>query len=116
MISVLKENYYGIYRVSLDTEKAQHILMPAYMKNNEDEENFTVLFSKYASESVDPDYHRAVMSFLNYDVIRRQLAEGMTPRIRYKKNNGEAVILSVYKLGDADSKISDTLWVFAKEQ
>ncbi len=112
MLSVLKENYNGIYRVSLDTDKASRILMPAYLKYNENEDHFSKLFSKYVAESVDPDYHRAVMSFLNYDAIKHQLMEGTVPKINYKKNDGEAVVLSVYSLGDL---VSETLWVFAKE-
>ena len=79
------------------------------------EEHFSNLVSRYVSESVEPDYHRAVTSFLNYDVIRRQLAEGKTPKIRYKKNNGETVVLSVYKLGEGTEVVNETLWVFAKE-
>ncbi len=115
MLSILKENYNGIYRVSLDTDKARRILMPAYLNYNENEEHFSNLFSKYVAESVESDYHRAVMSFLNYDAIRQQLLEGKTPKITYKKNNGEAVVLSVYKLGNSENSVSDTLWVFAKE-
>ncbi len=114
MLSILQENYNGIYRVSLDTDKARRILMPAYLKYNEDEEHFSNLFSKYVSELVEPDYHRAVLSFLNYEAVKNQLAEGKTPKIRYKKNDGEIVTLSVYKLCDAEAQLSDTLWVFAK--
>lgn len=113
MLSVLKENYNGIYRVSLDTDKARHILMPAYLGYNENEEHFSSLFSKYVSEWVDPDYHRSVMSFLNYEAIIHQLAEDKTPKITFKKNNGESVVLSVYKLSDTDTVVN-TLWVFAK--
>ena len=115
MLSVLKENYNGIYRVSLDTDRARRILMPAYLKYNENEDHYSNLFSKYVAESVDPDYHRAVMSFLNYEAVKRQLTEGKIPKITYRKNNGETVVLSVYKLGDADNSVSDTLWVFAKK-
>ena len=116
MLSVLKENYNGIYRVSLVTDKARRILMPAYLKYNEDEEHFSKLFSKYVDEMVEPDYHRAVLSFFNYDVLKNQLLKGKTPKITYKKNNGETVILSVYKLSGADDGVFDTLWVFAKER
>ncbi len=115
MLSVLKENYNGIYRVSLDTDKARRILMPAYLKYNENEDNFSSLFSKYVAESVEPDYHRAVLSFLNYEAIKRQLLEGKTPKITYKKHNGETVVLSVYKLCEEIESVSDTLWVFAKK-
>lgn len=115
MISVLKEHYNGIYRVSLDNDSAHRILMPSYLSYNEDEENFSKLLTKYVDDIVSPDFHRGVMSFLNYDAIKRQLSEGKTPSITYKKVNGETVILSVYKLADNKNDVKDTLWVFAKD-
>ena len=114
ILSVLKEHYNGIYRVSLDTDKARRILMPAYLNYNEEEEHFSKLLSKYIENTVAPDFHRAIMSFLNYDAIRRQLLEGKTPKITYKKTDGETVVLSVYKLSDEEGIIDDTLWVFSK--
>lgn len=113
LLSVLKENYNGIYRVSLDKDEARRILMPSYLGYNENEEHFSSLFSKYVSDWVQPDYHRSVMSFLNYEALEHQLSENKTPKITFKKNNGESVVLSVYKLGDSD-KVVNTLWVFAK--
>ena len=115
MISVLKEHYNGIYRVSLENDSAHRILMPSYLGYNEDENNFSKLLAKYIDEIVHSDYHRAVMSFLNYDAIRRQIAVGKTPSITYKKVNGETVILSVYNLTDDKDNVKDTLWVFARE-
>ena len=115
MLSILKENYNGIYRVSLDADKAKRVLMPAYLKYNETEENFSQLFAKYVSESAESDYHRSLLSFRNYDALKQQLAEGRTPRISYKKLNGENVTLSVYKLCDSGDSVSDTLWIFAKK-
>jgi len=115
ILSILNENYNGIYRVSLDTDRARRILMPAYLNYNEREEHYSSLFSRYVSEMVDPDYHRALMSFMNYSVIRRQLEDGEIPKIRYKKSNGETVVLSVYKLCEPKQEVSDTLWVFAKD-
>lgn len=115
MISVLKEHYNGIYRVSLVNNTARRILVPAYLGYNEDEKNFSELLTKYIDEVVHPDFHRAVSSFLNYDAVRSQLTKGNIPRISYKKVNGENVILSVYKLDENDEDIKDTLWVFAKD-
>ena len=115
MISVMKEKYNGIYRVDLDTNKAHRILMPAYLGYNENEEHFSALLTKYIDDSVAPEFHRAMMSFLNYDALKRQLLEGKTPRITYKKTNGDTVVLSVYKLCNEDSAVSNTLWVFAKD-
>ena len=115
MISVLKEHYNGIYRVSLETDEAHRILMPSYLGYKEDEENFSKLLAKYINDNVHPDFHRAIMSFLNYDAIKRQIAEGKTPSITFKKVNGETVILSVYKLTDDQENTKETLWVFAKD-
>lgn len=114
MISVLKEHYNGIYRVSLDTDNAHRILMPAYLGYNENEEHFSKLLAKYIDEVVHPDFHRAVTSFLNYEAIKRHMAEGKIPKIRYKKANGETVILSVYSLEDSNENVNETLWVFKK--
>ena len=114
ILSILKENYNGIYRVSLDTNEARRILMPTYLNFKENEDNFSALFSKYVSESVDPDYHRAMMSFLNYEAIKHQLSEGKIPKITYKKNDDETMILSVYNLSKSAENVSDTIWVFAK--
>ena len=115
MISVLKEHYNGIYRVSLETNEAHRILMPSYLGYKEDEENFSKLLKKYINDSVHPDFHRAVMSFLNYDAIKRQISEGKTPSITYKKVNGETVILSVYPLTEDKENVKETLWVFARD-
>ena len=114
MITVLKEHYNGIYRVSLENDNAHRILMPAYLGYNEDEENFSKLLAKYIDEIVHPDFHRAVMSFLNYDAIKRHISQGKTPTITYKKVHGEMVTLSVYNLNDDKDNVKDTLWVFAK--
>lgn len=114
MISVMKEKYNGIYRVDLDTNKAHRILMPVYLGYNENEEHFSALLTKYIDDSVAPEFHRAMMSFLNYDALKRQLLEGKTPRITYKKTNGDSVVLSVYKLSDEDIAVNNTLWVFAR--
>jgi diguanylate cyclase (GGDEF)-like protein len=115
MISVLKEHYNGIYRVNLESDTAKRILMPSHLGYKENEENFSKHLAKYIDETVHTDFHRAVISFLNYDAIKRQFAEGKTPKITYKRVNGESVILTVYKLDATEELVNDTLWVFAKD-
>ncbi len=115
MISVLRENYNGIYRVDLATDTARRILMPSYLGYNEEENNFSKLLTKYIDEYVHPEFHRPVMTFLNYDAIRRHLAEGEIPSITFKKVNGETVVLSVYNLDHDKQNIENTLWFFAKK-
>ena len=115
MISVLKDHYNGIYRVSLDNDSAHRILMPSYLGYKENEENFSKLLTKYINDIVHPDYHRAVSSFLNFDAIKRQIAVGKTPSVTYQKMHGETVTLSIYNLSEDKDNINETLWVFAKE-
>ena len=115
MISVLKEHYNGIYRVSLETDNAHRILMPSYLGYREDEKNFSRLLAKYIDDMVHPDCHRAVTSFLNYDAIRKQISEGKIPSITYKKIHGETVTLSVYNMTDDKNNVKETLWVFSKD-
>jgi len=114
MITVLNEHYNGIYRVSLDTDDAHRILMPSYLGYNEDECNFSKLLTKYIDDIVHPDFRRAVMSFLNYDAIKRQISEGTTPSITYMKTDGEMVTLRVYNLTEDAQNATETLWIFAK--
>ena len=115
MLSILKESYNGIYRVSLDTDRARRILMPAYLKYNETEDHFSTLFANYVSEMAESDYHRALLTFQNYDALKQQLSEGKVPKVTYKKLNGELVTLSVHKLCDSDDSLSETLWIFSKK-
>lgn len=115
MLSILKESYNGIYCVSLDTDRARRLLMPAYLGYNETEEHFSKLYANYISESADPDYHRSLFSFQNYDALKQQLSEGKIPKITYKKLNGETVTLSVHKLSESDASVWETLWIFAKK-
>lgn len=115
MISILKDHYNGIYRVSLDTDNVHRILMPSYLGYDENEQSFSKKLTKYINDSVHPDYHRAVLSFLNYEAIRKQLSANKIPSITYRKTNGDTVILSVYKLSDENDAVRETLWVFAKD-
>lgn len=114
MISVLKEHYNGIYRVSLDSDSAHRILMPSYLGYKENEKHFSKLITRYVNDAVHPDFRRAVMSFLNFETIKSQIAEGETPAITYKKSQGDTVTLSIYNLSDDKADINETLWVFSK--
>ena len=106
MVKVLSGHYSGIYYVSLDTDVARRIIMPSYLDFSEKEERFSEILSDYIEKHVHPDFHRGMLRFLNYDVLKAELANGATPRFTYKKVNGEPIILSVYSQGD------ETLWVF----
>ena len=111
VLGVLSECYNGICRVDLAADKAECLLIPAHFGYDEKEAPFSTLYSRYVGDAVDPDHRRAMLSFFNYENIKHQLQEGITPKISYKKAGGKPVNLSVYKIGTSDT---DTLWVFAK--
>lgn len=115
-LSIMSLRYVGVYCVSLKTDIPRQILMPAYLKQfSENETYFSKIFSLYIREMVHSDYQRPLLSFLEYDVLKRQLAEGNIPSISYLKNSSEKFRLSVYPLADFGDEMPDTIWVFEKE-
>ena len=52
---------------------------------------------------------------MNYDAIKREIMDGKTPTITFKKLSGEKVILSIYNLNDENDAVRETLWVFSKD-
>ncbi|MBQ5777447.1 MAG: GGDEF domain-containing protein, partial [Oscillospiraceae bacterium] len=114
LLTAVKARYNGIYRVNLITDEVKRILMPAYLGYDENEKAYSRLFKKYVEETVHQDFQRAMFSFLNYESIKHQLAQGNTPRIVYKKKNSEMVSLTVHLLECEGSTPENTLWIFEK--
>ena len=114
MISILKEHYYGIFKVSLEADTLHRVLTPTYLGYSENEKQFSKLFLRYINDNVHPDYRRTIMSFLNFDVIKQQIEEGKIPFASFKTLSGESVSLNVYNLTEDNRSVNDTLWVFAK--
>ena len=111
-----REYFNGILRISMDADTSHIILAKAYPERYRANENFSKRFIKYVDEAVHPDFQRALMSFSNYNVLKKQLSEGNIPRISYKKLNGEMITLCVYNLNNDGDAIKDTLWIFARER
>lgn len=109
-----RAHFSGVLRISPDTDTSHVIMAKAYPGRYETTDHFSKRFTKYVDEAVHPDYHRALLSFSNYKVLKNQLAEGNIPRISYRKLNGETMTLSVYNLNKDGGEIKDTLWIFAK--
>lgn len=115
-LSIMSRHYYGIYCVSLKDDMAHRILMPSYFRDfSEEGECFSNTFSHYIQEFVSPDYQRAMLNFLKYDVLKRQLMEGYFPNISYVTNNGESIVLTIYALPGQENGITDTLWIFERK-
>ena len=64
---------------------------------------------------VNADYHRPLLNFSKYDVIKQQLKDGYIPSISYENIHKVKLKLSVYKLSDSEDNAEETLWVFERE-
>ena len=62
MLSILKESYNGIYCVSLDTDRARRLLMPAYLGYNETEEHFSKLYANYISVKLEEKKYTVLLT------------------------------------------------------
>lgn len=112
---IMSLHYYGIYCVSLKTDRFHRVLMPAYFKQlSEKDDRFSKVFSRYIHEMVKPDYHRAMVGFLQYDVLEKQISQKQTPSITYERIDGERVRLSIYSLPGNEEDTTDTIWIFEK--
>lgn len=114
LLENMTNNYNGIYRVSLDTDYVKRVLMPTAFNYGDADAAFgySQMYSKYVSDAVHPEDYRAMMSALNYDALDAQLRAGHIPRIRYKRNDGCSMVMSIYRVSDGENSTSDTLWVF----
>ena len=112
-LAIMSRHYRGIYCVSLDTDKGKRVLMPEYFKQfSENEDSYSKIFSNYVHDMVKPDYHRVLLNFLEYDVLKRQIADGYIPCASYTKNNDENIMLSIYPVPGYPN---ETIWVYEKK-
>ena len=116
VLSIISMRYLGIYCVSLTTDKATEILIPEYLKEFlSKESSFSKIFSNYIQKMVSSDYHRPLLNFLEYDVIKQQLKDGYIPSISYENIHNVKLKLSVYKLTGSNDNVEEVLWVFERE-
>ena len=115
-LSVMSLRYHGVFCVSLENDTARKIFNPKYFDNfSTDTTPFTDILNHYIHNMVMPDYQRSMLSFLNYDILKKQLLSGSIPGITYRNTNGESISLRVYMLSGQDSQQTDTIWTFEKE-
>lgn len=110
-LSIMSMRYQGIYNVNMETDRATQILAPSYYFGMAgDQTVFSEMMKQYIYEIVKPEYHRSLINFMNYDVVKRQLTSGNMPRITYTKSDGDIVTLSIYPVDEEHA-----LWVFERE-
>ncbi len=112
-MSIMTLRYLAVYCVSLDKDSCVRILAPSYFQKMDDEGAcFSTSLRRYIYELVKPEYHRSLLSFLEYDILQHQLEEGNVPAIKYERIDGVKILLKIYPISQDDSM--DSAWIFEK--
>ena len=110
-LSIMTMRYHGIYSVNLETDRATQIVAPSYYFGMSGEETcFSDMLKQYIFDIVKPEFHRSLLNFVNYDMVKRQIESGHIPKITYTKSDGTVVRMSVYPVDK-----EKVLWVFEYE-
>jgi len=114
-MSVLSMRFFGVYCVTHNTDEAIQVLSPSYFSEILDETNsFTETLKRYILDIVRPEYHRQMLSFVEYEALESLIATSISPSITYTKIDGEKVTLSVYANPHCEQDGIDTVWTFEK--
>lgn len=114
-LNVMSKHYLGIYCINLEKDEARHIMSPDFLLEIlESSKSFKTALTNYMNTMVNPDYHRSLMGFSNFNAIRAQIAEGHSPGITYEKISGEKIKLTVHGFSDYKDNPNETIWLFEK--
>ncbi len=113
VLYVMRRKYRGVYYVSLDTDHAVQILAPAtYFVISGEENRFSDTLKDYIHETVKPEFHRILLNFMQYDVLKTQLEDGRVLQLNYTKKDGDKIVMSVQKASGINSDEFSTVWTF----
>lgn len=115
-LSIMSKHYLGAYCVSLKTDRAITVLAPTYYFMLDNESHlFSEVMKNYIHDIVNPDFHRTMLKFLDYEILERQLQSGHKVRVSYTKIDGEKMVMSIYAISQPEDEAMDTVWIFEKE-
>ncbi len=113
-LSIMSLRYFGVYSVSFDKDKCVRILAPSYFRDLSDENNlYSTSLKRYIYEFAKPEYHRTLLSFIDYEALKKSLMNGAIPSCTYERIDGEKVLLKVYPVENQDEGLN-SIWVFER--
>jgi len=113
-LSIMSKRYHGAYSVDLDADMASQIMAPSsYFEMDGTKEKYSEIFREYIHDVAKPEFYRTLLQLLDYDVLKRQLEDGDSPRVSYVKVDGERVSLTISSIPGEDH--SKTIWLFERE-
>ena len=81
-------------------------------KYDNGQSRFSQMYTSYVHDLGDPDCHRQLLSLINYDILAKQLSNGLTPSITYSNLNRNRFKLSIYSVSALADEAQETIWIF----
>lgn len=113
-LDILQNKYYGVYYVSTKTDRVIQLLSPSYLDIDGVDSEFSVVLKQYIHDYVIFEQQRTLLNFIQYDLLEQQLSSGEIPVIKYTKNDGSNVTLTIWPVSDEFNIDADTIWTFEK--
>ena len=115
-LQVESNKYQAIYYVSLDNDNARQLIAPVkYFESLDDNKKFSDIIKQYMHDYVKPEFYRTLLNFIQYDVLKKQIVQGVTPELAYVKKTGRKVLLSVRPVPGAIEGEFGTIWTFERQ-
>jgi len=115
-LSALAPRFKGVYFVDLDRDTIRYLFIPPYFESilAEKDGKFSKGLLRYAEELAAPEFYEDFTLLCDYDSLRRQLNQGETPSLLYRKKDGSILQLQVTRT--ENPRQQETLWIFADVQ
>ena len=114
-LSVLSTHYLGIYFVNLDTDSFVQLLGPYHFSEYIKKYKFIDAMRHYVKDLVMPQYGRRFSAILDKSALQHQLNQGHIATIAYTRNDCERVLLSIYPVEKKGKEITESIWVFERQ-
>lgn len=116
-LSAISSKHLGVYAVNLTTNNTRIIYKPIYFDEilKKSDFNYKVAIKEYIRKFVDNVSYNDFMSFIDYERLDKALSAGQSPRLIYRKKNGDYVQVRVLPMSKYSDTNKTTLWIFERE-
>ena len=116
-VHVIADYYQGIYIVDMNQDQTRSIKVPRYFADLLERENnrLSRTLWRYGQELMDPDYVPAFQALVEYDNMRKILADKGQAEMTYRKQNGTWICMRVLPMPGYSEETPKTLWIFEDE-
>lgn len=113
-LSILAEEYKGVYFVDLKTDAVRYIFIPPYFDAmlREAKGRFSIAFELYAQRCAKPEYAEKIKAFADYDYLQEVLRQKVMPELIYEKTDGSRLRMRIIMFKEYSLDSHETLWIF----